>query len=76
MMYFASYRGIAGVSEEIIYLEDGSTVEALMMGIKELHEPLREVGRMLIAVNSEFADPSLTLKDGDMVALFPPVSGG
>ena len=31
---------------------------------------------MLVAVNGEFADPEAMLAEGDMVALFPPVSGG
>jgi molybdopterin synthase sulfur carrier subunit len=31
---------------------------------------------VLVAVNMEYTDPSHTLKDGDEVAFFPPVTGG
>src|SRR3989442_15878136 len=31
---------------------------------------------MILAVNHEFAEPSARLRDGDEIALMPPVSGG
>jgi molybdopterin converting factor small subunit len=33
-------------------------------------------GSLLVAVNREYAPAATALKDGDEVALFPPVSGG
>jgi sulfur-carrier protein len=32
--------------------------------------------RVMMAVNHEVADPATPLKEGDEVALFPPVTGG
>lgn len=75
-MYFASYREIMGLAEEEAQLPEGSTVEMLMETVKRLHETLRDVRRMLVAVNGVFAEPGAKLKDGDVVAVFPPVSGG
>jgi molybdopterin synthase sulfur carrier subunit len=75
-MYFASYRELTGVSEEEIRMAEGSSMCSLMNAVEERHEPLRDVGRKLIALNGDFAEPSSVLKDGDVVALFPPVSGG
>lgn len=75
-MYFASFREITGLPEEGVQLPDGSTVEALMEAVKNLHEPLRDVRRMLFAVNGEFAEPGIRLGKDDVVAIFPPVSGG
>lgn len=75
-MYFASYREITGLAEEEAQLPEGSTVEMLMEMVKRLHETLRDMRRMLVAVNGVFAEPGATLMDGDVVALFPPVSGG
>ena len=76
MLYFASYREVTGLAEEEVQLPGGSTVEALTKTLRSLHEPLREVRRMLIAVNGEFAEPGTEIKEEDVVALFPPVSGG
>jgi len=75
-MYFASYRELTGLAEEEVELSEGSTVGALMENVKRLHEPLQDVKRMLVAVNSEFAEPGIALREGDVVAFFPPVSGG
>ena len=33
-------------------------------------------GTLLVAVNREYAAATTVLKDGDEVALFPPVTGG
>ena len=76
VMYFASYRELTGLTEEDVQIAEGSTVEALMAIIKERHEPLRDAGNALVAVNSEFGRPEDILSEGDVVALFPPVSGG
>lgn len=75
-MYFASYREITGLSEEGVKLPEGATVEVLMETVKSRHEHFRDVRRMLVAVNGEFAKLGTRLIEGDVVALFPPVSGG
>lgn len=76
MIYFASIRELTGLAEEEVELPEGSTVGALMETVKGRHEPLRGAGRVLVAVNGEFAEPGDALGEGDVVALFPPVSGG
>ena len=76
MVYFASYREVTGLAEEEVDVSEGSTVEALMETVKRLHGPLQDVERMLVAVNGGFAEPGVALREGDVVALFPPVSGG
>jgi len=76
VLYFASYREITGLAEEEVQLPVRSTVEALMETVKSLHEPLRDVEHMLVAVNGEFAEREAVVEAGDVVALFPPVSGG
>jgi len=76
VMYFASYRELAGVSEEVICMAEGLSVDYLVNVVEERHEPLSKAGRILVALNGEFTKPNSVLKDGDVVALFPPVSGG
>ena len=76
VMYFASFRELTGLADEAVELPEGSRVKLFMETIKTLHEPLRGEGRMLVAVNGKFAKTGLVLRRGDVVALFPPVSGG
>lgn len=74
---YASYREQAGVSKINLSLREGSIVadaiEELVKTIPTLPDSFHP---HLIAVNEEFANYSYPLKEGDDIALYPPVSGG
>lgn len=75
--FFAIYRERAGIKEEEVHLEGGSTSATLVERLSELHPGLFEGGgRLVVAVNGEYAPMDHVLGDGDEVALIPPVSGG
>lgn len=75
VLYFASLQDAMGRHEDVINLEDGAnatvaSIWARVSGGQEL------VGRLLCAVNMEYAAPETPVADGDEVAFFPPVTGG
>ncbi|AEC52155.1 molybdopterin converting factor, subunit 1 [Pyrococcus sp. NA2] len=83
--YFARFRDLAGVSEEVIELPKGATVKDLIEEIKRRHERFKtevfgedfdEDADVNIAVNGRYVSLEEKLKDGDVVGVFPPVSGG
>ena len=75
--YFAAHRDATGRAEEQIELEEGTTVGALWELLVARYPRLAGYsGRLLSAVNQEFATPATALADGDEVAFIPPVSGG
>ena len=77
ILYFATIRDLAGVREEALSLPDGSRVKDLKTRLGRKHPELGKVfGSAIFAVNREFAFDDHLLKDGDEVAIFPPVSGG
>lgn len=76
LRFFASIRDLMGIAADETAMPEGSTVEALLEKMKREHDPLREMDLILVAVNGEYVDPSTTLEEGDVVAMFPPVSGG
>lgn len=59
--------------EKILYLDAGSFPDTGTI-IDYLNIPLEEVAILLI--NGWHSKPDIPLKDGDVVALFPPVGGG
>jgi molybdopterin synthase catalytic subunit len=62
---------------QMLELPQGSTVESLVRLYRERRpEPAALWPALAIAVNQEYASRSQALKDGDEVALLPPVSGG
>jgi molybdopterin synthase catalytic subunit len=75
--FFALYRERAGLSRLSLELPEGSTVADLSLEVRRLFPRLAppEV-KLVVAVNAEYADPGLPLREGDEVCLIPPVSGG
>ncbi len=78
--YFARFREELGSDREQIEVAEVDTVATLLTQLRARGGVwLRLFGeeqRVMIAVNQEVADHTTLLKDGDEVALFPPVTGG
>jgi len=75
VMYFARLRDLVGTSDEMV-VYSGKTLDGLVRSLFKTHPGLSNAGEIMFAVNEEFAPPSATLKDGDVVALLPPLNGG
>jgi molybdopterin converting factor small subunit len=67
---FASLRNF-GPEEQEVDLPDGATVDD---AINMLNLPVHFA--LLKIVNGEHRPPKHSLKDGDELALFPPIAGG
>ena len=81
VLFFASYREALGVSEYSLALDEGDTSLALLKQrlIQEKGQAWQQVleaNNLVQAVNQTVVDDSSTVKDGDEVAFFPPVTGG
>ncbi|ASJ01509.1 ubiquitin-like small modifier protein 1 [Thermococcus gorgonarius] len=82
--YFARYRSLVGKGEEEVELPEGATVRDLIEKLKELHPVLKnevfaeddDLADVNVSRNGRYVRFDEILKDGDIVALFPPVSGG
>src|SRR6266511_3768545 len=70
-------RDITGHAEERLDLESGATVGTLWELLVARYPRLSGYsGRLLYAINQEFATLASELHDGDEIAFIPPVSGG
>jgi MoaE-MoaD fusion protein len=77
VLYFAVFRERLGRDEEDIDVADGATVAQAIDELAARHADIGKLrGRFRVAVNQEFADDDHALRDGDEVALIPPVAGG
>src|SRR3989337_2428725 len=77
VLYFATLRSLTGIRQEGISLPAGSTVGDLRHQLAQRDDRLGQaLQTALFAVNREFAFPEELLREGDEVAVFPPVSGG
>jgi molybdopterin converting factor subunit 1 len=74
---FARLRQIVGDGTMERDLIEGATVGDLLHSMHAEFPRLADLtARTIISVNQEFATPESRLRDGDEVAIFPPVSGG
>lgn len=74
---FARLREVVGSGQLVCDLEEGATLSDLLQALYAQFPDLREdATRTFVALNHQLAVPSSPLRDGDEVALFPPVSGG
>lgn len=66
-----------GKDEVVVSIGEGSDVSALIMVIKKDFPELGSLTEtVIVSVNWEYVEYNTILKNGDEVALLPPVSGG
>ena len=74
---FATLRQEAGWAKRQMTLPEGATLDDLLAALAADESGLALTDRSAYAaVNREYAQRGRPLQDGDVVALFPPVSGG
>jgi molybdopterin converting factor subunit 1 len=75
VLYFGVLKDVMGQSGTEMELENGASV-AELMAIHRASAKAAIWDSVAVAVNQEYARIGDVLKDGDEVALLPPVSGG
>ena len=77
LLFFAVLRDIAGRSEDVIELPDGTRAGDVWQRLRDEHAALRDyVQPPMIAVNESYVSADERLRDGDELAFIPPVAGG
>lgn len=77
VLYFAVFRERIGKSDDMLELADGATVAGALDALAARHDAVARLrGRFRVAVNQDFVDDNHVLRDGDELALIPPVAGG
>jgi len=74
---FALYRERAGTNELWLDLPEGASVQDALNSLAQRFPSLEELlGRAFFALNKRYVQLQDPLKEGDELAVFPPVSGG
>ena len=74
---FAGLHQLVGERDLEMTLPDGATIEQLRDKLGDLYPAVQAfLPTLVCAVDEEYVPPEHLLRDGDHVALIPPVSGG
>jgi len=76
VLTFGIVKEILGDMSAIVLLDNGMTVAMLKTKLEEQYPRLKQLSSFMIAVNGEYANADTVIKQGDEVAIIPPVSGG
>ncbi|MFT4533375.1 MAG: molybdopterin converting factor subunit 1 [Saprospiraceae bacterium] len=73
---FGIARDIFKSDQLILENSDLKTVSDLRSYLNSKNKQLRSITSYLVAVNQEYAEDELLIKESDEIAIIPPVSGG
>jgi molybdopterin synthase sulfur carrier subunit len=78
VLFFAKLREELKINElDVEYKADVGSIKELINHLRQEYQQIDNVKNIKAAVNQELAlDWDLSLKDGDEVAFFPPITGG
>jgi len=76
VLLFASYAEAVGRSSFALDVAAGATVSEVIERVRGMGDASRLPTSPMVAVNEQYAARDRALRDGDEVALIPPVAGG
>jgi molybdopterin converting factor subunit 1 len=77
VLFFGVLKDLVAIDGDALELPEGETVAGLVHQLRESASKQSDVWSALaVAVNREYASAARVLREGDEVALLPPVSGG
>ena len=75
-LFFGIATDLVNASELQITLNENTAIKDFKQVLKNTFSNLEKIDSYAIAVNEEYADDETILKERDVVAVIPPVSGG
>ena len=76
VLFFGITTDLVGVNTSTQFLKENATVKELRKVLATDYSGLKNIHEYAIAVNETYADDELELREEDIVAIIPPVSGG
>ena len=76
VLLFASYAEALGASSLAVQVAGDATVADVISNVRAHPGAEKLPQTPLVAVNQQYADADVRVRDGDEVAIIPPVAGG
>jgi len=76
-LFFARAQELAGLSEITLEIQEGWTTTNCFEAVVAKYPALKAISScLMVALNHEYVTEPVVVKDGDELALIPPISGG
>ncbi|TMM30521.1 MoaD/ThiS family protein [Polaribacter aestuariivivens] len=75
-LFFGITSDLVETNDLEITISENSSINDFKVFLKKKYPKLENINSYAIAVNETYAEGNLILKEGDVVAIIPPVSGG
>lgn len=76
VLLFGISTDLIGSSSLAFEAQENSSVQSFKNSLQEQYPQLSEINSYAIAVNESYATDNTLLKENDVIAIIPPVSGG
>jgi molybdopterin converting factor subunit 1 len=76
VLFFGITTDLVGASQLQMEVEQNCSIASFKTVLKDEFSQLEKINLYAIAINEEYAIATSVLKEGDVVAIIPPVSGG
>lgn len=76
VLFFGITTDLVNTSNLVLEIDNITKVGDFKNLLKNKYPQLENINSYAIAVNEDYADDNLVLKENDVVAIIPPVSGG
>jgi len=76
ILFFGIIRDLIGKNSLEFKMDDNTTILNLKESLLKEYDKLNDFSNFSIAVNEKYVETNYILKNNDVVALIPPVSGG
>lgn len=77
VLFFSQLKEAVGASERQMEIAEGTTIADLLTSLYDASPRLRDWDRsILVGAGVEFVERDYTIRNGDEIAIMPPVQGG
>ncbi|CAL2103957.1 Molybdopterin synthase sulfur carrier subunit [Tenacibaculum sp. 190130A14a] len=76
LLLFGAATDLLGTSEITLEVPNNTNIASFKTFLNEQFSTLSQLNSYAIAVNEAYANDTVLLKENDVVAIIPPVSGG
>jgi molybdopterin synthase sulfur carrier subunit len=74
--YYASFKDFTGKEEEKMDVPEGITIMEIRDYIRGMYEKIARREIVMVALNGSFVSLDTVVHEGDLISIFPRVSGG